>query len=531
MRTNRSTVGVVGLLISLGLFACSSDDDDKDKGDGDADVGYVLPSGKEAIASYDKNDDGVLTKSEVPPGMADMFDEIDTNGDGKLTDTEIDKARNKRSSTSTDAVSGSTDSKNIDAGTKSKDAGSGKSNSAGGSGGSGGGKSTSPSTSSTPANPGKAVDAGICVRGTAKPTRIAPKIVLLLDGSSSMSSAYGDATRWSAMRTAVVDPSSGVVKTTEGIIEYGLAIFAGEYLLGGGSCPFPGDVIAPKLNNYAAIDGAFPLTSPGMYTPTGDALGKICDSLPGAGDIKPQYVILATDGQPNSCGGLGGGRDENMGFTTNYEPVIESATACCDKGVKVYVISLASGGAEYEQHLQEVANIGACTSGTAKVYNPKDPGQLANDLKGLVTTAATCDVVLDGTVVKGKECQGSVVTLNGKTIGCNDANGWALASDKVIRLQGQACSEFKGNPDSKVEATFPCESYTPDDAGTGGSGGSGGNTGGGGSGGDNNKGEGGNTGGGGSGGDNNKGEGGSSGGGGDNNGEGGSSGGGGTIIY
>jgi len=43
------------------------------------------------IKRFDKNKDGVLSKDEVPPGLAKIFDRFDTNNDGKLDKPEIEK--------------------------------------------------------------------------------------------------------------------------------------------------------------------------------------------------------------------------------------------------------------------------------------------------------------------------------------------------------------------------------------------------------------------------------------------------------
>jgi hypothetical protein len=42
------------------------------------------------IKRFDKNKDGVLTKDEVPPGLAKIFDRVDKNNDGKLDKQEIE---------------------------------------------------------------------------------------------------------------------------------------------------------------------------------------------------------------------------------------------------------------------------------------------------------------------------------------------------------------------------------------------------------------------------------------------------------
>jgi Ca2+-binding EF-hand superfamily protein len=42
------------------------------------------------IRRFDKNGDGVLSKDEVPPSIAQRFEQLDTNGDGKLDKQEIE---------------------------------------------------------------------------------------------------------------------------------------------------------------------------------------------------------------------------------------------------------------------------------------------------------------------------------------------------------------------------------------------------------------------------------------------------------
>jgi Ca2+-binding EF-hand superfamily protein len=42
------------------------------------------------IRRFDKNKDGVLTKDELPPHLAERFDKLDTNGDGKLDREEVE---------------------------------------------------------------------------------------------------------------------------------------------------------------------------------------------------------------------------------------------------------------------------------------------------------------------------------------------------------------------------------------------------------------------------------------------------------
>jgi EF-hand domain pair/EF hand len=55
----------------------------------------IRTSAAEFIQRFDKNNDGVLTRNEVPPFLARLFDKVDTNQDGKLDRGEIDRLRSR----------------------------------------------------------------------------------------------------------------------------------------------------------------------------------------------------------------------------------------------------------------------------------------------------------------------------------------------------------------------------------------------------------------------------------------------------
>src|SRR5204863_6625612 len=139
----------------------------------------------------------------------------------------------------------------------------------------------------------------------AKAPRSMPSFMLVIDGSASMLSPYGEApelagedagapsgpTRWQAVRDALVDPKKGVVPRLQGVIKFGLAVFGTEP-----TCPLPLGVIDPALDNAEAIASGLPTEQPGMYTPTGDALDQVVDRLPdptaAGSEAGPQLVVL-----------------------------------------------------------------------------------------------------------------------------------------------------------------------------------------------------------------------------------------------
>jgi hypothetical protein len=210
------------------------------------------------------------------------------------------------------------------------------------------------------------------------------------------------------------------------------------------------------VGNGAAIEAGFPQAPPGMYTPTGAALDWVYDNMftPEMLDFDqgPQILLLATDGEPNSCG------DAN----TNYQPSVDAAMKGQSLGVTTYVVSLASSTGEFHDHLQELANIGAgapAQGGGAPLYEPTTPEQLAADLELLIGGAVGCDLALAGRVQMGAECQGTV-TLNGQPLVCGE--DWVLPDPRHIRLQGSACDQLMTAANAALDARFPCDVFTPD---------------------------------------------------------------------
>jgi von Willebrand factor type A domain len=310
---------------------------------------------------------------------------------------------------------------------------------------------------------------GMCANGLVQSTRVAPRVVLVLDGSCSMSTNYpangaqsasqctNNANgRWAALRKALVDPQTGVVTKLQSVVEFGVVVFGTQP-----TCPIPSDPVKPALNNLATIQAKMPQVQPGMYTPTGPALDWVYKNLieqSGPDDRKgPQIVILATDGEPNSCGG--GGRNQSM---TNYQPSIDAVKAGAMLGATTYVISLADATGPFHDHLQMLANLGnPAANGAAMLYEPASPDQLTSSLMSLVGAAVSCEIELKGSVEESQACTGRV-TLDGQALGCNDPNGWALVDANHIKLQGEACQKLKQNNDASVQAEFSCTAFRPE---------------------------------------------------------------------
>jgi Ca2+-binding EF-hand superfamily protein len=90
---NRLWVALVGLSLwgLVGAAAHAGDNDTPKRNPPPAIAALLQGSAEDFIKRFDKNNDGVLSKNELPPGLAQAFDRFDKNGDGKLDKEEVER--------------------------------------------------------------------------------------------------------------------------------------------------------------------------------------------------------------------------------------------------------------------------------------------------------------------------------------------------------------------------------------------------------------------------------------------------------
>lgn len=314
-----------------------------------------------------------------------------------------------------------------------------------------------------------ASDPNECARLNVDANRVTPQVTLVVDGSGSMENALGTGgSRWQALRSALLG-QNGVVRDLQGIVQFGMSIYStGED--GGGMCPVL-DGVDPAVNNFEPINMAFPQAPPGGFTPTGEALQAVVDSLADQTvkldqqDTGEQIIVLATDGEPNGCDAIGMllgqifGAIGGMAPEPNYGPTEDAVRAAQQKNINTYVISLAPNLTD-NAHLQTVANLGQgldpAASPGAQIYSPTDPAQLEEALRGLVGDVVGCELNLQGTLTVENACSGEVL-LNSQPLKCDGPNGWEVVDETTIRLLGSACEEWKNNAAALIDASFPCD--------------------------------------------------------------------------
>jgi Mg-chelatase subunit ChlD len=339
----------------------------------------------------------------------------------------------------------------------------------------GGAKTTTTPSSAAMSCAGTNVQAG----------RRQPLVTLVIDGSGSMCAPFANATRWTALRSALMD-QDGVVTRLQSVVSFGMTLYDGPIELGGflgmvgggsrmmgggGQNPqcagmaaqsamgkaCPNLVAVPQaLDNAAAIASMYPMTELGGSTPTHKVMTVVVDQLIQAQTVlpdqrvQPQYIVLATDGEPNELCANPSGVDP-------HAEVIKQVMRAAQAGIGTFVISLAGSDAGLMNHLVQVAKAGMTGY---PPFTPMSKADLVASLGQIIGGAVGCEVFLNGTVTVGQEC-GGTVAMNGTSLRCNDANGWNLKDDHTLVLQGQACMDFQTNPLAILHADFPCGVFVP----------------------------------------------------------------------
>lgn len=327
---------------------------------------------------------------------------------------------------------------------------------------------------------GSGLKEGQCAGRQVVTARVVPTIWLVIDGSGSMlqplSAMGGEQTRWSALYDALMNPDTGVVKSLEKEVEWGVVLYDGPSPGGNPNVMLPdGGVrmlppadtcprvltIEPKKEAYEEISTIVKVDPLGGSTPTDKALNVVVnhlDDMTGQAldtRVYPTIVVLATDGEPNDfCGGGMQGGFLGFPMPVDVRPqVISAVQQLASMSIKTYVISLAGEDMNLTAHLNEVAAAG--DTGLPPFF-PTTKDTLVQAFKDIIGPPTACDVVLNGAVKAGLECMGSI-KINGTALPCNDANGWMLKDPSTVVIQGTACESYKNDLSAVLEADFPCE--------------------------------------------------------------------------
>ena len=316
-----------------------------------------------------------------------------------------------------------------------------------------------------------------CQSVTITPTRSIPNVMFLVDQSGSMdANDFGpmNLNRWTAAHSAITSIASDPL---DDIVRFGLTTYTSENGYDNAPCPrlpVAGDPLAGRarvdfdLNTGSAIgnNSVYPSSYPndaGNDTPTGDSIDALVDLISASPppDEGPTIIVLATDGEPDSCECPDSG---HPGCSTNPPPpsardqAVSAAANAHSEGIDVFVLWVGELTSDSTRnHLQDVANAGV--TGTGMVWVGDDPASLSNAFQSIVSDSISCDVQMDERFDdKDKACAEGVVRLDdGPALACSDTNGWRVKPgvDNVIELVGGACNTFKSG-NVTFSAVFPC---------------------------------------------------------------------------
>jgi Mg-chelatase subunit ChlD len=288
---------------------------------------------------------------------------------------------------------------------------------------------TSSSATGSSSSAGTAGSAGsnVCGSRIIMATANIPDMLIVLDASLSMAIFN----RWSPSTMAV----EMLTSQYQDVLSLGLEIFP----QGGNSGCMPGTLDVPfALNNADKINAVINQTQPLGATPTGDSLVNALMYLgdrtqaADAPSVTPGYVLLVTDGEPD-CPGA---------------DAVQAVTALSRANIKTYVVGYQIDGMGQDLMMQM-----AKAGNTDHFYPVESAADLQAAFADITSNLIRCEFDLaeaptDPTFVQ--------VTIDGKMVNLNAADGWVIDGKKVT-LQGGSCAMLKDGAPHNLKAEVECD--------------------------------------------------------------------------
>ncbi len=280
-----------------------------------------------------------------------------------------------------------------------------------------------------------------------------PTVLIVVDQSGSMENAFGSTDRWNAVRNSLLASPGGLIDELDEIIRFGLALYTSN----GGAPPCPlVAYVDPDLYNYGAINAVYSTAEPIGDTPTGESIETVSDFLVALGWEGPAALILATDGEPDTCANPS--PDTEAEREAARAVTIAAVERAFGLGIQTYVISVGEGSVS-ASHLQDIANAGLGLTPAdpdAPYWVAGDDAALQDALRSIISETLSCVFELNGRLNVEEACFGTV-ELNDRTLVCDDPDGWRALDETHIEIMGEACDEVTSGDPFELFATFPCD--------------------------------------------------------------------------
>lgn len=292
----------------------------------------------------------------------------------------------------------------------------------------------------------------VCAKGELSLAARPATVTVLVDQSLSMEQSFDGGSRWTVLKDALLNEQTGAIKTLENDVRFGIALYSSQNGFGRRQdrvCPLLTglDEVPNALGNFTKIRDVYAAAEPVDDTPTAESLAAVTDKLVALPADGPKVIVLATDGEPDTCDD-----PDAHGADTNRFAV-ETARASFAAGVRTYVLSVGTEIAE--SHLQDMANAGAGVpaGGTnARFFKATDQAGLKNALQSILNDTRSCSFHLDGTLDTRIVEKGTVL-LDGQPL--VHGTDYSIDANGELVLSAARCNTVKtGN--HRVSAEFPC---------------------------------------------------------------------------
>jgi hypothetical protein len=280
-----------------------------------------------------------------------------------------------------------------------------------------------------------------------------PDLLLVQDisGSMNQTEADGDAaatglpSKWTEIRAAIQS-----VVTTTTTVDWGLMMFPSSAAGGGNACVPATPNVAIKAGNNQLIADTLTGTTPNGNTPTAAAMNSAVKYLNGLTDGSAKYIVLATDGEPNSCGSS---QDDSAG-------AVAAVTAAAAAGINTFVVGIGTAmGAQSTLNNMAKAGKQVNPQGNGVSYYPvTSQGALETVLGTITGQIVSCSYALQAAPANPDLVS---IVADGMTISRDPThmNGWDFGpGDKSVVFYGAACTGLQGA--KMIGAVYGCPPIT-----------------------------------------------------------------------
>jgi Mg-chelatase subunit ChlD len=305
-------------------------------------------------------------------------------------------------------------------------------------------------------------DGQLCTEPGVMP--IAPQpadVLVLLDRSSSMETAFGSGSRYQAVSAVLSD----LVTAFQYHVRFGYMEMPGRDGCGeqAQNCCVSPPRVELELGNAQAMTSALAGAAPlgGGSTPMAAALlaARLHYGVFG-GSVGNRYVLMATDGVPG-CTLSGALSNGSASVSPACVDAKDQVDALVQSGVKVIVLSLGPNPTTSpdDDCLEVLAQAGGAprTQDGPGYYSAADPNALATAIEQIFGAFGTPSCYLAVPAQAGKDRPPVSVYLDGQEIPNSAANGWTwVDSSGQIAITGAYCKQIQQFQVGGFEALYPC---------------------------------------------------------------------------